>query len=147
MPAIISGVREPPSADDRLLITAQTLAICSTSNNQEFKAILQGTAGVVFLGTPHRGSASARIGEIARKAASVLLMDTNPRILDSISLRNSDLERCQDVFSSLWLRHGFSVKTFQEGLPLKLPLRVGQSKMAKVIILTPRSVRLNCLAT
>ncbi len=60
-------------------------------------------------------------------------MDTNARILDSLSLKNSDLERCQDVFSSLWLKHNFRVKTFQEGLPLKLPFRLGQSRMSKVV--------------
>lgn len=88
---------------------------------------------MVFLGTPHRGSPLADIGEIARKAASISLMDTSPRILDSLSLRNSDLERCQDAFSSLWLKHKFQVKTFQEGLPMKLPIWVGRSKMAKVM--------------
>lgn len=60
-------------------------------------------------------------------------MDTNARILDSLSLRNSDLERCQEVFSSLWLKYNFRVKTFQEGLPLKLPFRLGQSGMRKVV--------------
>jgi hypothetical protein len=111
----------------------QTLAICSTSNSQEFNGILLSTAGVVFLGTPHRGSAAAGIGKIARKAASMLLMDTNKHILNSLSLTNSDLERCQEVFSSLWLKHNFRVKTFQEGLPLKLPFRLGQSRMSKVV--------------
>jgi protein SERAC1 len=61
-------------------------------------------------------------------------MDTNKRILDSLSLRNSDLERCQDIFSSLWLKYNFQVKTFQEGLPLRLPTRLGQAKMVKVTI-------------
>ncbi|KAG7286030.1 hypothetical protein NEMBOFW57_008328 [Staphylotrichum longicolle] len=63
----------------------------------------------------------------------MLLMDTNARILNSLSLKNSDLERCQDVFSSIWLKYEFHVKTFQEGLPLKIPFRLGQSKMAKVV--------------
>lgn len=107
--------------------------MCSTSSNEEFEDILMSTTRVVFLGTPHRGSSAAGIGEIARKAASMLLMDTNARILDSLALRNSDLERCQHIFSSLWYKHNFSVKTFQEGLPLKTPILVGQSKMAKVI--------------
>lgn len=111
----------------------QTLAICSTSSSEDFEDILKSNAGVVFLGTPHRGSSAAGIGEIARKTASALLMDTNARLLDSLSLKNSDLERCQDIFSSLWLKYGFQVKTFQEGLPLKLGIRLGQSKMVKVV--------------
>ncbi|OTA97657.1 hypothetical protein M434DRAFT_191505 [Hypoxylon sp. CO27-5] len=115
------------------IVIKEMLSICSTSNNQSFEDILKSTAGVIFLGTPHRGSSAAGVGEIARKAASMLLMDTNPRILDSLSLKNSDLERCQETFSSLWNKHGFQVKTFQEGLPLKLPIRLGQSKMAKIV--------------
>ncbi|KAK1763216.1 hypothetical protein QBC33DRAFT_562996 [Phialemonium atrogriseum] len=115
------------------IIVKEVLAMCSTSSNEEFEDILMSTTRVVFLGTPHRGSSAARIGEIARKAASMLLMDTNARILDSLALRNSDLERCQDIFSSLWYKHNFSVKTFQEGLPLKTPILFGQSKMAKVV--------------
>ncbi|KAK0733002.1 hypothetical protein B0T26DRAFT_745096 [Lasiosphaeria miniovina] len=115
------------------IVLKEMLAICSTSNDPGFQDILESTVGVVFLGTPHRGSSAAGIGEIARKATSLLLMDTNPLILDSLSLKNSDLDRCQETFSSLWHKHGFSVKTFQEGLALKLPIRLGQSKMTKVI--------------
>jgi protein SERAC1 len=107
-------------------------SICSTSSNEEFEDIIQSTAAVVFLGTPHRGSSAAGLGDIARKAASMLLMDTNPLILESLALKNSDLDRLQDVFSSLWHKHDFRVKTFQEGLPLTSPVRLGQSKMAKV---------------
>ncbi|KAI0440025.1 hypothetical protein F4803DRAFT_529048 [Xylaria telfairii] len=110
-----------------------SLAICSTSNIQSISDILKSTTAVMFLGTPHRGSTAAGVGEIARKAASLLLMDTNPRVLDSLSLKNSDLERCQYVFASLWSKHDFRVKTFQEGLPLRLPIRLGQSKMVKVV--------------
>ncbi|KAI1129855.1 hypothetical protein F5Y10DRAFT_237408 [Nemania abortiva] len=115
------------------IVVKESLAVCSTSNSEDIEDILKSTTGVVFLGTPHRGSTAAGAGEIARKAASLLLMDTNSRVLDSLSLRNSDLERCQDVFSSLWFKYNFQVKTFQEGLPLKLPIRLGQSKMVKVV--------------
>ncbi|KAI1735610.1 hypothetical protein F4680DRAFT_434538 [Xylaria scruposa] len=115
------------------IVAKESLAICSTSNDENFEDILKSTTGVMFLGTPHRGSNAAGVGEIARKAASLLLMDTNSRVLDSLSLKNSDLERCQDTFSSLWLKYNFRVKTFQEGLPLQLPIRLGQSKMVKVV--------------
>ncbi|KAH8889254.1 hypothetical protein GQ53DRAFT_870313, partial [Thozetella sp. PMI_491] len=115
------------------IVVKEMLAICSTSSNEEFENILQSTAGIVFLGTPHRGSSAAGIGEIARRAASLLMMDTNPLVLESLSLKNSDLDRCQDAFSSLWHRHNFRVKTFQEGLPISLPLRLGQFRMSKVV--------------
>lgn len=84
------------------------------------------------MGTPHRGSAAAEVGDIARRAAKMLGMDTNSSILGSLSLRSSDLVRCQDVFSSLWQKYNFQVKTFQEGLPLKSPVILAQSAMIKV---------------
>ncbi|KAI0199415.1 hypothetical protein F4808DRAFT_432407 [Astrocystis sublimbata] len=115
------------------IVVKESLALCAMSNIENDKDILKSTTGVMFLGTPHRGSNAAGVGEIARKAASLLLMDTNSRVLDSLALRNSDLERCQDAFSSLWLKYNFHVKTFQEGLPLKLPIRLRQSKMLKVV--------------
>ncbi|KAG7118322.1 hypothetical protein HYQ44_005465 [Verticillium longisporum] len=93
----------------------------------------QKLVGIVFIGSPHRGSWTANVGEIWRKLASFVLMDTNARILHSLCLKNSDPERCQDAFSALWLKYNFRVKTFQEGLPLKLPLRFGQSMMSKVV--------------
>ncbi|KAH6696967.1 hypothetical protein F5X68DRAFT_257264 [Plectosphaerella plurivora] len=113
------------------ILIKEALAACSTSNDVDVRDILESTAGIVFMGTPHRGSSAAGIGEIARKAASVLLMDTNSLILDSLALKNSDLARCQEIFSALWHKHKFAVKTFQEGLPLKLPIKIGQSKMIK----------------
>ncbi|KAH7357919.1 hypothetical protein B0T11DRAFT_283328 [Plectosphaerella cucumerina] len=115
------------------ILIKETLAMCSTSNEEDVQDILKSTVGVVFMGTPHRGSSAAGIGEIARKVASLLLMDTNALILDSLALKNSDLVRSQEIFSSLWHKHGFSVKTFQEGLPLRVPFKIGQSKMVKVV--------------
>lgn len=81
--------------------------------------IVKSTSAIVFLGTPHRGSKDlAGVGEMARKVASAILMDTNSAMLDALGLKNSDLERCQDSFSRLWTLHGFQIKTFQEGFPV-----------------------------
>ena len=43
-------------------------------------------------------------------------MATSPVILDSLGLKNTDLERAQEEFSRLWQTNNFRVKTFQEGL-------------------------------
>jgi protein SERAC1 len=81
--------------------------------------IVESTTAVIFLGTPHRGSRElASVGEMARRVASAVMMDTNPTMLDALGLRNPELERCQDSFSRLWLSHEFQVKTFQEGYPV-----------------------------
>jgi protein SERAC1 len=113
------------------------LAVSSTSAETELENIVQSTTAVVFLGTPHRGSKDmAGVGEMARKVAGTIMMDTNSAILDALGLHNSDLERCQDSFSRLWLSYKFRVKTFQEGFGITgvnislLKEKVGQAKVS-----------------
>lgn len=70
------------------------------------------------MGTPHRGSKDmAGVGEIARRVASTFMVDTSRTMLDSLGLKNSDLERCQHSFTRIWQKIDFNIKTFQEGLP------------------------------
>ncbi|KAL9112920.1 MAG: hypothetical protein Q9227_002784 [Pyrenula ochraceoflavens] len=96
-----------------------TLTLADASGEPVLVNIVKSTAAVIFLGTPHRGSSDmAAVGEIARRVASVFMVDTNKTVLDALGLRNSDLERCQDSFTRLWSSYGFKVKTFQEGLPI-----------------------------
>lgn len=95
------------------------LAKSSSSKCREHKNIVESTAAVVFLGTPHRGSLDvAAIGEVVRSIVSALGMKTTPAILDALGLKTTDLERAQEEFSRLWQKHDFRVKTFQEGLSL-----------------------------
>ncbi|EXK26009.1 hypothetical protein FOMG_17370 [Fusarium oxysporum f. sp. melonis 26406] len=95
------------------------LSRSSSSTRFEYQNILQSVEAVIFLGTPHRGSADiAAKGEVARSLLSALGMATTPVILDSLGLKNTDLERAQEEFSRLWHMNNFRVKTFQEGLNL-----------------------------
>jgi hypothetical protein len=74
---------------------------------------------VIFLGTPHRGSPDlSSLGEWARSLISTFRMETTSAILDTLGLKNTDLERAQEEFSGAWQKHDFRVKTFQEGLGL-----------------------------
>ncbi|MBE3050494.1 hypothetical protein IMZ48_49970 [Candidatus Bathyarchaeota archaeon] len=92
------------------------LAISDTAADKNLRDVVESTAAVIFLGTPHRGSKEmASVAEVVRKTASLLLMDTSSTALDALGLKTSDLERCQDAFSRLWRAHDFRVKTFQEG--------------------------------
>lgn len=95
------------------------LAQSSISSDSNAMALLEAIAGVIFLGTPHRGSPQlAAFGEFARSLVSSLRMATSASILEALSLKSSDLERSQHSFSALWYKHNFQVKTFQEGLGL-----------------------------
>ena len=107
--------------DDALLLTRpQMLSRSSTSEEPAVMDIVESTAAVMFLGTPHRGSENlAGVGDSVRKVATrVLRMDTNHYNLGALGLLSSELERCQEAFSTLWAKYDFRVKTFQEGQPL-----------------------------
>lgn len=95
------------------------LSRSSSSIESEYQNIIESIAAVIFPGTPHRGSVDVvTIGELVRSLVSGLGIATTPVILDSLGLKNTELERAQEDFSRLWQTYDFKVKTFQEGLSL-----------------------------
>jgi hypothetical protein len=78
--------------------------------------IVESTRAVVFLGTPHRGSAEmAALGDVVRKVAGTIIRaDTNSTILRALGLDSPELELCRESFISQWRIYDFRVKTFQE---------------------------------
>ncbi|KAK7416368.1 hypothetical protein QQZ08_012025 [Neonectria magnoliae] len=101
------------------IVVKEMLARSSSSKESDLKNIVESTAAVIFLGTPHRGSLDvAALGEVVRSVVSSLGMETTPAILNALGLKTTDLERAQEEFSRLWQHYDFRVKTFQEGLHL-----------------------------
>ncbi|KAK5655609.1 hypothetical protein OQA88_5540 [Cercophora sp. LCS_1] len=95
------------------------LARSSTSGEPHLSRIVESTAAVIFLGTPHRGSPDfAAAGDFFRSILGSVGFETSPAILHALGLRTTDLERAQEAFSALWRKYDFRVKTFQEGLGL-----------------------------
>ncbi|KAM7192104.1 hypothetical protein V8F33_008529 [Rhypophila sp. PSN 637] len=101
------------------IVVKEMLSRSATSTEAQHARIVESTAGVVFLGTPHRGSPDfAAAGDWVRSFVSFFGAETSPAMLHALGLRTTDLERAQESFSGLWLKHTFRVKTFQEGLGL-----------------------------
>ncbi|KAM7211742.1 hypothetical protein V8F06_012875 [Rhypophila decipiens] len=102
------------------IVVKEMLAQSSMATDDVLKNIVGCTSSVIFMGTPHRGSPQlAALGEWARSVVgSGLRMETNDAILNALNLKTTDLERAQESFSSIWLKHDFRVKTFQEGMGL-----------------------------
>jgi hypothetical protein len=96
------------------ILVKEMISHAEALKERRYLEIVEDISAVVFLGTPHRGSGAAPIGDIARRIASALRIDTSPKILDSLGLRNDDLERCQSSFMLIWDQRRFEVKTFQE---------------------------------
>ncbi|KAL7941783.1 hypothetical protein V8C42DRAFT_167980 [Trichoderma barbatum] len=101
------------------IVVKEMLARSSSSPKAELRNIVESTASIIFLGTPHRGSQDvAALGEVVRSVISSFGMETTPVILDALGLKTTDLERAQEDFSKAWLKYDLQVKTFQEGLSL-----------------------------
>ena len=98
---LLSSLAASRRLDSRLILIAQSLGgivvkemLASSSNSTEERSrnIVISTAAVIFLGTPHRGSADlATIGERARTMINAFRMKTNPAILDALRLKTNDL--------------------------------------------------------
>lgn len=89
-------------------------AVVESDQTPSFSDIVEDTKSVIFLGTPHRGSDAADLGTIAREIISAFGVNTNRKLLDSLGLRNEDLDRNHKSFTNIWDKRRFRVKTFQE---------------------------------
>lgn len=78
--------------------------------------IYTSTEAILFLGTPHRGSAKAATGEIFRKIASASGFSTNVNNIRTLNIDSSELEGAHERFMKLKQdgRSRFKVSTFQE---------------------------------
>jgi hypothetical protein len=92
------------------------LALSSTADTNMLTVVVESTAAVIFLSTPHQGSPElSAIGEWARSFLGSLRFQTTATILNTLGLKNDDLERAHESFIRLWRRYDSRVKTFQEG--------------------------------
>ena len=79
--------------------------------------IFLSTYGVVFLGTPHRGSQQAGLGIIAANVCRAMLQDANTGILRSLEQDSEVLERIRDGFERMMTREKLKAYSFVEEIP------------------------------
>ena len=92
-------------------------ALClSRKESTFFQEIFPATRGVMFLGTPHRGSRIASLGKIAFGLSRVFFQDPNLTILRSLEVGSEGLERIGKSFSEMISTHKIFVHTFREEL-------------------------------
>jgi hypothetical protein len=78
-------------------------------------SIFTSTAGIIFLGTPHRGSATANLGGIIAKIAQITMRKPNSELLSSLASDSHFLESQRSDFSLVSEKIG--VTCFYEELP------------------------------
>ena len=69
--------------------------------NERLGTIYNSTYGVVFLGTPHRGSDKAGLGHLVAGIAKVTLRQPNPHLLRSLEQDSDVLEHQRASFASV----------------------------------------------
>jgi protein SERAC1 len=63
--------------------------------------IYASTKGVIFLGTPHRGSDKESLGEVVSKVAKFSFRQPNEQLLQTLKLNSHILENQRDQFTTI----------------------------------------------
>jgi hypothetical protein len=84
-----------------------------------YKAVERSTYGILFLGTPHQGSATIDLATAILRILSIGF-DTNDTILNDLGLHSKALQQQQDQYSQIGRR--YATKCYYEMYETKLPL-------------------------
>ena len=69
---------------------------------------------VIFLGTPHRGSAYAGWGDIASNLALLVLQDSNKKLVKTLEVNNEVLDNIHEEFKTIADHSRIRIHSFQE---------------------------------
>jgi hypothetical protein len=86
---------------------------------QDLKNIYESTRAIIFMGTPHRGSAYADWGIIVRNIVRAAGFDATDRILRDLKFDAGTLDILHEEFLKMTKEEQFEVYTFKEGKGLK----------------------------
>ena len=85
------------------------------SRHLDIAAIYVKTRGIIFFGTPHRGSAKASLGEIVAGISKYCLRQPNKQLLQTLKTDSHILENQRDQFVTI--SQGMHVVCVREVLP------------------------------
>ena len=79
--------------------------------------IFLSTYGVIFLGTPHRGSQQTDLGILAANICRAMLQDVNTGIIRSLEEGSEVLERIREAFERMLTHEEVKAYSFVEEIP------------------------------
>ncbi|KAH0555801.1 hypothetical protein GP486_006255 [Trichoglossum hirsutum] len=85
---------------------------------QRYNSISESTTGIIFLGTPHRGSEDAAYGKVLATVATVILNNPPPRLVNTLQVNSETLMRLTTEFRLQLPR--YQVYSFYEMKPMKM---------------------------
>ena len=105
---ILKAVRPGGAQNSETLANVQLQAI------HRSEVIRNQTKLIIFLGTPHRGSAYAGWGQIATNLARLALQDSNKRLVEALQVNSEVLDNIHEEFKTIAFQGAIKVHSFQE---------------------------------
>lgn len=96
------------------IIVKDALNQSSQTDGTRLKIIAPATWGIVFLGTPHRGSKLASIGKIAYGVTVAATRRPNLRLLQALEKNSETLDRIGSSFRQTLLKFNIQIYSFRE---------------------------------
>jgi hypothetical protein len=105
----------------------QLLLRANENNVDSHQQLCNSAIATLFLGTPHRGSTYADMGETVRRVASIAGFDTASQNIQTLEVDGALLENCDERFQKLCerLKRHYEVHTFQEAQGMKATQMLG----------------------
>ncbi|PVH92190.1 hypothetical protein DM02DRAFT_576133 [Periconia macrospinosa] len=95
-------------------------ALITARNEPKYSSVSESTIGILFFGTPHRGSENAKIPSTLASIASALTNRPSPNLLNALQAKSKELQKlCNDFRHQL---PNYQVCSFYEMKPMK-PLK------------------------
>lgn len=127
------------------LVIQKALLHSDESPDELYSDVVDSTAGVVFLGTPHRGSTLANWGGLGTDFIHIV-RDVNQAIVKLLRPDSRILFQLRDSFIKLVIRravhrpHALKIKCYFEELGITL---IGKVRIPKIFFLYPPDLSLN----
>ena len=93
------------------------------TNRLDFATILDATRGIVFLGTPHRGTGATTLPKLIAFVVQAF-QDVNMGLIQDVEMESQTLDRIGDSFGQILDRQRLTVFSFEEELPMPLGRKV-----------------------
>ena len=108
-----------PSIDHSLITFQALIHSDNVRNTQPHLAhIFSATRGIIFLGTPHRGTGVISLAKVVASVAQLASQNTNINLIRDLERDSQILDRIRDSFSRILDRRTLSVWSFVEELSM-----------------------------
>ncbi len=94
------------------IIVKAALNRSSAIQGTRLKDIAPATCGICFLGTPHRGSATASLGRVAYEITRIMTRRPNTRLLQGLEKNSETLEQIGDTFAQTILNSDMKLRVY-----------------------------------